>query len=126
MPPPLGLALARRWQADGTLVRLIGAVRQEGMARRQLANGLFGGRARHQDEGYHLWLPLPEGIRAADLATAGLPVVAGTTFAADGRGAYEALRLSLGGARSRERLGRDLRRLDGIIAGATRRDRTLV
>lgn len=126
MPPPLSLALVRRWQADGMLVRLIEAVRREGMARRRLAEGLFGGQARFQREGYHLWLPLAGGVRAADLATAGLPVVTGATFAADGRGPYEALRISLGGARSRERTGRDLRRLDGLIAGAARRGRTLV
>lgn len=122
MPPPLNLALAERWIADGTLSRLIAAVRREGMARQRIATGILGAGARHQPEGYHLWLKLP----AEAEGLIGLPVMPGASFAIDGRGPHAALRVSLGGGRSRERIARDMRRLDALLAGAARRNHALV
>lgn len=123
MAPPLNVALVRRWIEDGTLPRLIAAVRHEAAARRRMAIELLGPRAWSQPEGYHLWLPLPEGLTAAELTANGiaanLPVAAGGNFAV-GAAPGEALRILLGGGRSRERLGRDLRRLDALLADAAR------
>lgn len=122
MPPPLNLALARRWIGDGTMGRLIGAVRAEAAARQQIAREILGPAARGRSDGYHLWLALDAPLPAAP----GLPVVPGTSFAVDGHGPGLALRVSLGGGRTRERLRRDLARLDALIAGAGRRDHALV
>lgn len=122
MPPPLNLALARRWIGDGTMARLIGAVRAEAGARQWIAREILGPAGRGRSDGYHVWLPLD----APPPATPGLPVVPGASFAVDGHGPHAALRVSLGGGRTRDRLRRDLARLDALIAGAGRRDHALV
>ncbi len=130
MAPPINVALVRHWIGDGMLARLIAAVRHEAAARRQMAVALIGADLHSQAEGYHLWLPLPEGVTAAGLMAhglaAGLPVAAGSNFAVDGRGPAEALRIVLGGGRPRDRLVRDLRRLDAMLADASRPGHLLV
>ncbi len=122
MPSPLNVALASLWIADGTVPRLIAAVRHEGMERRKIATNLLGIEAQYQSEGYHLWLKLP----AETDGLPGLPVMPGVSFAVDRRGPYPALRVALGGSRSRERLARDMRQLDAMLAGASRRDLALI
>lgn len=122
MAPPLNLALTRRWLDDGTLPRLIAAVRRESMARQRIALDILGSGVRCQPEGYHLWLPLDRPLPAAP----GLPIVPGRTFAVDGQGPIEALRISLGGGRARGRLARDLRRLDALLAGPARHDHAYI
>ncbi len=122
MPPPLNVALAGQWIFDGTLGRLIMAVRRESVARQQIAAGILSGEVLCQREGYHMWLRLPTDMTGLT----DLPVVPGASFAVDGRGPHPALRVALGGGRSRERLARDLRRLDALLACATRRDHALI
>jgi DNA-binding transcriptional MocR family regulator len=119
MAPPLNAALVRTWLDDGQYDRLIEAMRRE-VARRQAAAGdiLEGLSFQTNPEGYHLWLPLPAGIDAAELADAmrpsGLSVVAGDRFrvAPDNE---QPVRVSLGGLIDLERLTRALRLIRGHI-----------
>jgi DNA-binding transcriptional MocR family regulator len=125
MAPPFNLALVTQWIGDGTFPRLVGAVRAEAGARMRAALPLLkSGALHHQPEGYHLWLELDGGLSAADLSVqalaAGLPVAPGASFCVGGDAPLQALRISLGGSRSRETVVRDLRRLDALIAQAMR------
>jgi DNA-binding transcriptional MocR family regulator len=119
MAPPLNVALVARWLDDGSFERLLASVRAEAGARMRDAAALFGEAARGQSEGYHLWLPLAEGINAGDLAAqaiaAGLPAVPSSTFAVDPAQPIQALRISLGGSASRARVARELRRLEAML-----------
>lgn len=131
MAPPLNLALVTSWLGDGTFPRLVASVRAEARARMRAAGALLAGRDfAHQADGYHLWLKLEDGLNAADLAAqavgTGLPVAPSSIFCSGGEPPAEALRISLGGSRPRDTIERDLRRLDALIAQATRRGRAFV
>lgn len=127
MPPPVSAALASLWLRDGSFHRLVAEVRGEAAARQAIVAAIMGDH-RHatHPEGYHLWLDLPPGAVAADLVgalrPAGLSVVASDAFAVDPADGGRALRISIGGGLSRERLARTLRMLDAMLAagrGAT-------
>lgn len=130
MAPPLNAALVTAWFADGTFNRLIDAMRREASARQQLADSALEGieRQRHP-QGYHIWLPLPDGMRANELVAAmrpsGLSIIAGHRFAVEDD-APQAVRVSLGGLIDRERLTRALRILHGHIASPGRRRAPIV
>ncbi|MET0364372.1 MAG: PLP-dependent aminotransferase family protein [Sphingobium sp.] len=103
MPPPINAALVTAWLRDGSFVRLVDAVRGEGVARQRIAARHLAGMdyAAHP-EGYHIWLRIAEAIDARTLAEtvrpAGLSIVPGDAFASGpGRG-ERAVRLSTGGA----------------------------
>jgi DNA-binding transcriptional MocR family regulator len=123
MPPPLNAALVASWLADGTFPRLVAAVRAEAGARMKEALAVLPG-ARGDPDGYHLWLPLEGGLSASAVAAravaAGLPAVPGSAFSSSGETPIEALRISLGGSRSRSAVTRELRRLDALIAQSGR------
>ena len=126
MAPPLNNALASVWWRNGTMERLFHAVRAEAMARQALAKRILRPRRfRAQPEGYHLWIPLPDGPDGADtLATAGfngLPVVPASSFAVAPSGIEQSMRFGLRGARTRERIERDLGRLDALLARMERK-----
>src|SRR5690606_3498411 len=80
MTPPLMVALATQWIADGTAEQVIAAVRQEGAARQLIARQILPPElvAAHP-EGHHLWLRLPAALSRveldADLRRQGLAVV---------------------------------------------------
>jgi len=121
MAPPLNAALVTRWMHEGQLHRLIAEIREESIARQRLAREIL----RDADygshpEGYHLWLSLPAGtpssILVDRLRPAGLSVVPSDIFAVAQKGPATALRVSIGGSISRERLARALRALDAILA----------
>ena len=118
MPPPLNAALVAGWLTDGTLPRLVAAVRAEARARMKEAQAILPA-ARGDPDGYHLWLPLGPGLSApavaAQAVAAGLPAVPGQAFAS-GDASSEALRISLGGSRSRTAIARELRRLDALLS----------
>ncbi|MES2449931.1 MAG: PLP-dependent aminotransferase family protein [Pseudomonadota bacterium] len=119
MAPPLNAAMASRWIGDGTLTRLVAAMRTEIAWRQALADSVLGEVERQRSpEGYHLWLPLPAPLSADDLAGVmrqhGLSVIAAGSFAA-ARDDLQAVRVSLGGLVDRERLGRVLRVLHGYV-----------
>lgn len=115
MAPPLNVAMISLWLADGSFDRLVDAVRSEAAWRQKLARSIVGD-ARHagDPQGYHLWLPLPEGsnpeLLAAALALDGLSAVPSERFAIDA-GAPVAMRISMGGAIDRRGLSRALHRL---------------
>ncbi|RJF85859.1 PLP-dependent aminotransferase family protein [Sphingomonas cavernae] len=127
MGPPLNAALVTSWLKDGTFGDLVGAVRQEGIARQRIVARVLDGMdyATHA-EGYHIWLKLADGLSAAELASmvrlAGLSIVPGEAFAVDRAAAPSAVRISIGGALDHERLRIALERLRILLpAQATRR-----
>ncbi|QAY75753.1 PLP-dependent aminotransferase family protein [Sphingosinicella sp. BN140058] len=131
MPPPLNLALVKHWLADGTFARLVRGVRAEAETRSRAAiASLSGVDVRHRPEGYHLWLKLDARLAAADItaqaAGFSLPVAPSSSFCFNGEAPYQALRLSLGGARSRDAVVREARRLDALLAQAVRRGHVVV
>jgi len=120
MAPPLSAAMASRWITDGTLARLVAAMRSEIAWRGNLAETILGDIPYHRSpEGYHLWVPLPAPLSADDLVGAmrqhGLSVVAAGSFAVE-RDDTQAVRVSLGGLVDREKLGRGLRVLHGHVS----------
>ncbi|HET8727919.1 MAG TPA: PLP-dependent aminotransferase family protein [Alphaproteobacteria bacterium] len=123
MAPPLTVALVTRWIEDGSYERVIAAVREEASARQRLAKRFLDpdGYAAHP-EGYHLWVRLPDDVRRADVvaaaARAGLSLVASDVFAVDGRTCPNAVRVSLGGPRSREMVAQGLGVLDALMRQA--------
>lgn len=129
MAPPLNAALVTRWMQDGQLHRLIAEIRDEAVARQHLARQALGGADyRCHPEGYHVWLPLPAGSSPSAIVDAlrplGLSVVPSDVFAAAPDHAAPALRVSIGGSISRERLARALRMLDTLLAQGDRPART--
>jgi DNA-binding transcriptional MocR family regulator len=123
MAPPLSVALVTNWILEGTLNRLAAAVRAEAAARMKEAAAVLGpAGARFHPEGYHLWLPLPEGADAGRIAAeaiaAGLPVAPGAAFAVRPDAGAQALRISLGGSAPRIRIAGEIRRLDALLSQA--------
>lgn len=122
MAPPLNAALASRWIRDGSLAALTAEVRGEAVARQAIARSILGARAYHSHaQGYHLWLPLPDQAEAAPLIhalrPAGLSIVPSSAFTLDPADQGHAVRISIGGGISRERLGRTLALLDAMLGG---------
>lgn len=125
MAPPLSAALVTRWTQDGQLPRLVAEIRDEAVARQRLARDILGGAGySHHPEGYHFWLPLPAGTSPSylvdTLRPVGLSVVPSDVFAVEPKQAAPALRVSIGGSLSRERLARALRMLDALLAHGPR------
>ncbi|MDB5513108.1 MAG: PLP-dependent aminotransferase family protein [Enterovirga sp.] len=119
MAPPLMTGLATRWIADGSLDAITSAIRDESVARQELAaKALRGFAYRAHPEGHHLWLSLPQPWHQADVARhaggSGLAVVPGAAFACDA--APEAIRISLGAAETREALRRGLDVLSALLS----------
>lgn len=117
MAPPVNAAIVSAWIEDGTFDILRRAVRDEAMARQALARAVLAPDAfRAQPEGYHLWLPLPGTAKVDDIINAvrplGLSAIAGDAFAVVPEASTAALRVSIGGVISRDRLERAL----GLLA----------
>ncbi|WP_260582077.1 PLP-dependent aminotransferase family protein [Sphingopyxis sp. PET50] len=112
MAPPLDAALVTRWLEDGSYDRLTAETRAEAVARQGIAASTLppGSYAAHRC-GYHLWVPLPAGADQGRIAEAlrgaGITAIPADAFAA-GAGGGAALRVSLGGAVTREALARGL------------------
>jgi DNA-binding transcriptional MocR family regulator len=130
-----GVAQALRLAADvhETAVMappVVSAIREEAAARQKLARSLLGhSRYEGHEQGYHLWLTLPEQVRAGELSAAlnaeGIGSVPSDRFAA-GQSSVQALRISLGGQLDRPRLSPALRVLEGHLSGALERWDALV
>lgn len=131
MAPPLGTALVTGWLRNGSYGRIMGSIRAEAVARQAIAAGILGaGRYAADPQGYHLWLPIADRRQGLEIAgrclAMRLPAVADSAFAVEpDAGGVGALRISLGGARGRAQLGRELRKLDALLA-ESRRDHALV
>lgn len=120
MAPPLNTAVVADWVRRGTFDRLVAEVRDEAKKRQGIARGcLKPGTFDAQAEGFHLWVPLgPEAdpARISDaLRPHGLSVISGNSFAVDRVNAPPALRVSIGGALSHDRLRRGLSLLEALI-----------
>ena len=111
--PPLGAAVASLWVGDGTAALLEAEKRREARVRQKLAAEILPirGSASAHPASMHLWLDLPVGLRAQDLAAraavAGVRIAPGAAFGV--RCAPEAIRLALGAPPSRAELERALR-----------------
>lgn len=131
MAPPLNAALVTRWIEDGKLARLVAEVRDEAVERQRLVSRILGdlSYASHP-EGYHLWLPVPEGIPAAQIVNtlrpAGLSIVQSDAFAVEPAQSPASLRISIGGSLSQERLARALKMLDVLMDDGAARKTSLV
>lgn len=131
MAPPLNVAVASEWLRQGTWSKLVSEVRAECVARQALvADLLEPGSYRADPEGYHLWIPLAGRMSPAEIVSAlmptGLSVVSSEAFAVDGVGQLPAIRVSIGGSLSRERLVRALTLLDALLHDGGSRSRPLV
>lgn len=120
MPPPLSVATASAWIADGTAAAILQGVRAEAMARQQLAAhllppALVSARA----EGHHLWLTLPAGWTEADFVAAarraGAALVPGSAFAV-GEAAGQHVRVALGAAPDHTGLALALENIADLLA----------
>lgn len=130
MAPPLNAALLTHWMSNRTFPKLLDAMRKESAARLQCAHAALDGVAfQYHPNGYHLWLPLPEGRSAnaviAAMRTTGLSLVSSDQFALR-PDAPQALRVSLGGLIDRAQLTRALRLLHSHLAARADRPATIV
>lgn len=130
MAPPLNAALTSLWLRDGSFDELVAEVRAEAVARQRLAASILGDVPyAAQPEGYHLWVPLLASASSADIVNAlrpaGLSVVPSDAFAV-GVQTASALRVSIGGGLSRDRLSRTLRLLDALLDQDSRRKASIV
>lgn len=122
MSSPLTNALARQWINDGTAERMLAAIRAEAKVRQKMAAVYLAGLNYRADiNGYHLWLPLPKMINshssdvAAKLREQGMSVVSGVAFCTDNN-PPEALRLCLGGAKTRLQCEDNLKTLAEMLS----------
>lgn len=122
MAPPLMSALVSRWIAEGALDELTQAIRRENAERQKLATAILGAAFAADPHGHHLWLPLPEGWRAADFAEhadrAGVSIVPASAFATIAH-PVEAVRISLGVAPDRGDLEDSLTLLASLMSQPT-------
>ncbi|WP_312045110.1 PLP-dependent aminotransferase family protein [Erwinia sp.] len=122
MSSPFTNALACQWITDGTAERMLAAVRTEAKQRQKLAALHLAGLDYSADEnGYHIWLPIPEIIStnssdvAAKLREQGISVVSGVAFCTDNSPPNN-IRLSLGGAQTRQQCEENLKTLGGLLS----------
>lgn len=119
MASPLTAAIASRWISDGSLSRIVDAVREESSARQALAARRLGEwSVSAHPAGHHLWLELPADwtaeVFAAAAARSGVAVVPASHFAM-GSAAPVAVRVGLGAAADRTALASGLRRLRELL-----------
>lgn len=131
MAPPLNAAVVASWLENGTFDTLTSAVRRETHARQAIAAAALPAASyRTNPDGYHLWLTVADGVNPTDVAAAvrplGLSLVPGDVFAVDGAASPQTLRVSIGGAISREQLQRALNVLGALIGPDATRKVTLV
>lgn len=122
MATPLTAALATQWILDGSADRLMDGVRREARLRHRMARDLLAGRYSGAGDGLHVWLELPGYWPSLQLAHAaaseGIAVTPAEAFATGTTsGAFvNAIRISLGGIKDRERLHAGLQRLSHLLA----------
>lgn len=131
MAPPLNAAVVADWVGSGAFERIAGEVRAEARTRQALVGKcLPGGSFFAQEEGYHLWVPLASdadpGAIAQALRAHGMSAISGESFAVDRTAVGPALRVSIGGMLSRDRLERGLRLLGALISPDATRKVSLV
>ena len=119
MVAPLNAALATQWIFDGSADGLMQGVRKEARLRHWMARDILAGRYSGTGDGLHVWLDLPAYWSPSQLARAadseGIAVTPAEAFAM-GRGSANAIRISLGGIKDRERLQAGLQGLSRLLA----------
>jgi DNA-binding transcriptional MocR family regulator len=122
MPSPLMSEIFTMWVEDGSMNSIIDWHRCEVRARVELARHLLGGTLLKYDHAaYHLWLPLAKPWRQDEFASLahsrGVSVLPAQAFLVSrNTSAPQAVRVSLGGVNSRERIRKGLRVLAELIA----------
>lgn len=122
MVAPLTAALATQWVLDGSAARLMEGVRTEARLRHRMARDLLAGRYSGAGDGLHVWLELPGYWHSSQLARAadneGIAVTPAEAFATDAVSidSVNAIRISLGSIKDRERLKAGLQRLSLLLA----------
>jgi DNA-binding transcriptional MocR family regulator len=120
MSPPLMVALLTHWLRSGVASEIILAIRNEALARQQLAARFLKGLDfAARPASHHLWMPLPKHLGGSDfiaqLMWKGLAVVGEDAFAVGE--APRGLRISLGAARNRGELTQGLQVLSNAVRG---------
>lgn len=122
MVAPLTAALATQWVLDGSAAKLMEGVRTEARLRHRMARNLLAGRYSGAGDGLHVWLELPGYWKSSQLARAadieGIAVTPAEAFATDAISidSVNAIRISLGSIKDRERLKAGLQRLSLLLA----------
>lgn len=103
--PGVLTAMACNWLEDGTVARLEAQKRRDAMARQVIAGRAFAGlRTLTHPASYFLWLPLPDEVRADELAMTllrdGISVATADPFSTS-KHVPHAIRLALGSVNSR-------------------------
>ena len=123
MTAPLTAALATQWILDGSAARLMEGIRKEARLRHWMARDILAGRYSGAGDGLHVWLELPGYWNSTQLAREadreGVAITPAEAFATDnesGSGSVNAIRISLGSIKDRERLQAGLQRLSHLHA----------
>ena len=119
MVAPLTAALATQWILDGSADGLLAGVRKEARLRHRMARDILAGRYSGLGDGLHVWIELPAYWNSSQLARAaassGIAVTPAEAFAT-GSDSVNAIRISLGSIKDRERLQAGLQRLSHLLA----------
>lgn len=120
MATPLVCEIAAQWIADGTMVDLVQAQKQELAARQQfVARAMHGCEHRNHPTGHNVWLPLPNPWRAenfvAQARVRGVSVARAEPFVVGRLAEPHAVRLSVGAAHSRSELESGLREVADLL-----------
>ena len=120
MTPPMTLEVASRLIEDGSAAKLTEHQRRAAIHRQQLAQTSLGVDViEHASDGFHIWLPLPDGWRAdvfsTDCARLGVQVSEGRSFAVNAGDAPEAIRICVSHEPNEDRLQRGLEMIAGVL-----------
>ena len=120
MTPPITLEVASRLIQDGTAAKLTEHQQRAAIHRQQLAQGLLGADSVKQlSDGFHIWLPLPDGWRAdvfsAECARLGVLVSEGRSFAMNAADAPETIRICVSHEPNEARLQQGLEILASVL-----------
>jgi DNA-binding transcriptional MocR family regulator len=119
MTSPLTAAIATRWIQDGTALGVLAAIRGELNARQEIVRAMLApAMIRANPEGLHVWLRLPppwrRGAFMNQLQAGGVSVTSSDVFALEAP--PEAVRLSLGRAKSPAELRRALAMIATLLS----------
>lgn len=120
MTPPLTLEVASRLIVDGTAANLTGQQQRIATYRQQLVQRILGSDAVPEvSEGFHTWLPLPDGWRAdvfsAECTRLGVRVSEGRSFALNAVDAPEAIRICVSHEANEDRVIQGLEIVAGVL-----------
>ncbi|MEY3790384.1 MAG: hypothetical protein RLZ09_1220 [Pseudomonadota bacterium] len=130
MSSPITNAIATQWIVSGIATDMLNAVREESIARQQLAKKLLANFSYEAPlECFHLWLTLPSGWSPAEFAstmrTRGVGVVSSAAFCTNDD-PPDAVRISLGGPQSRKECEESLKLIAEICRFPSHPDITAI